>query len=110
MTCQLQLFARREDAQPCERLIFRRLLHKNGLGEIHLPRNRQHGIGGESVCIGNYGEGIPLKAIRGEHIERIEPALHFLSFRASPQRWIIERKSSLATVLSPMILPVFPRI
>jgi len=39
------------------------LLHKDGFGEIHFARNSQHGVIGEAIAIGYYGERIAAKRL-----------------------------------------------
>src|SRR4029077_3422197 len=107
MAGQLQLFTRRENAQARQCLIFGGLLNEDGFRKIHFARNGEHGVIGETIAVGNNRERIAFKARGGEHVKGVEAAFHgdLSSTRASC--WASQMRSSCATVLSLMILPVF---
>jgi hypothetical protein len=51
-------------------------LHEDGFGEIHLARDGEHHVVGETVAIGDDRERITFEASCGENVERVEAAFH----------------------------------
>src|SRR5579862_1961120 len=65
-----------EDAKTGERAVVRGTLHENRFREIHFASDGLHFCRRNAVAVGDHGERISGVLLGGEHVERVETALH----------------------------------
>ncbi len=85
MAGEFEFFARCEDSQASERVIFGRLLHEDSFGKIHFASDGEHGVVGEAIAVGDDRERVALKTSGGKNIERVEAAFHSRSIVTAEQ-------------------------
>src|SRR5437667_6054512 len=87
MSRKFQFFPRREDAQPCQRIVLCRFLHEHGFRKIHLTRDGLHGVVRQSITIGEHRQRIAFEACGGKNIERIVTVTHGMGGKTGLQRF-----------------------
>ena len=81
MAGQRQLAFGGKNAQASEGPVAGGLLHEYSFGKIHLARDGLHLPRGETVAIGDHGDGIAREGLVGENVELIKVPLHLPSQR-----------------------------
>src|SRR4029077_19745525 len=65
-----------EDAETSQGSVVRGTLHENCFREIHLTSDGLHFCRRNAVAVGDHGKRISGVLLGGEHVERVETALH----------------------------------